>query len=67
MAILEVCFDDATAVLASLAAYCKRLRTTNGVERLNNDALDREIRRRSAVRFATSATEQKRTQPFMCA
>jgi len=33
MAIPEVGFNDATAVLASPAAYCKRLRTTNSVER----------------------------------
>ena len=37
-------FDDATAVLALPAPYRKRLRTTNGVERLNE-----EIRRRERV------------------
>ena len=63
--ILEADFDDAAAVLALAAAYRKRLRTTNGVERINNDALDGETWRRSAYRFATSATEQKRTQSFM--
>lgn len=44
IAILERGFDDATAVLALPAAYRKRLRTTNGVERLNE-----EIRRRERV------------------
>ncbi len=41
---LERGFDDATAVLALPVAYRKRLRTTNGVERLNE-----EIRRRERV------------------
>jgi putative transposase len=41
---LERGFDDATAVLALPAPYRKRLRTTNGVERLNE-----EIRRRERV------------------
>jgi putative transposase len=44
VATLERGFDDATAVLALPAAYRKRLRTTNGVERLNE-----EIRRRERV------------------
>ena len=43
-ATLERGFDDATAVLALPAPYRKRLRTTNGVERLNE-----EIRRRERV------------------
>jgi transposase-like protein len=44
VAILERGFDDATPVLALPAAYRKRLRTTNGQERLNE-----EIRRRERV------------------
>lgn len=44
VATLERGFDDATAVLALPAAYRKRLRTTNGQERLNE-----EIRRRERV------------------
>lgn len=43
-AILERGFDDATAVLALPAPYRRRLRTTNGVERLNE-----ELRRRERV------------------
>jgi transposase-like protein len=44
MATLERGFDDATAVLALPVHYRTRLRTTNGVERLNE-----EIRRRERV------------------
>jgi transposase-like protein len=44
VATLERGFDDATAVLALPASYRVRLRTTNGVERLNE-----EIRRRERV------------------
>ena len=44
MATLETGFDDATAVLALPEAYRKRLRTTNSVERLNE-----ELRRRERV------------------
>lgn len=44
METLETGFDDATAVLAFPEAYRKRLRTTNSVERLNE-----EIRRRERV------------------
>jgi transposase-like protein len=44
VATLERGFDDATAVLALPALYRVRLRTTNGVERLNE-----EIRRRERV------------------
>lgn len=44
VATLERGFDDATAVLALPAPYRQRLRTTNGVERLNE-----EIRRRERV------------------
>ncbi len=44
MAVLEAGFDDATAVLELPERYRKRLRTTNGVERLNQ-----EIRRRERV------------------
>jgi putative transposase len=41
---LEAGFDDATAVLVLPERYRKRLRTTNGIERLNE-----EIRRRERV------------------
>jgi putative transposase len=44
MSILEAGFDDATAVLMLPEKYRKRLRTTNGMERLNE-----EIRRRERV------------------
>lgn len=44
MSILEAGFDDATAVIAFPEKYRKRLRTTNSVERLNE-----EIRRRERV------------------
>lgn len=41
---LEEGFDDATAVMALPGKYHKRLKTTNGVKRLNQ-----EIRRRERV------------------
>lgn len=44
MGILEVGFDDAVAILELPERYRKRLRTTNSVERLNE-----EIRRRERV------------------
>jgi putative transposase len=44
MAILEAGFDDATAVLALPEPYRRRLRTSNGMERLNE-----EVRRRERV------------------
>jgi putative transposase len=44
MKVLETGFDDATAVLSLPERYRKRLRTTNSVERLNE-----EIRRRERV------------------
>ena len=44
MQVLEMGFDDATAVLMLPEKYRKRLRTTNAVERLNG-----EIRRRERV------------------
>lgn len=44
IAVLEAGFDDATAVLMLPERYRKRLRTTNGIERLNE-----EIRRRERV------------------
>ncbi len=44
VAVLEAGFDDATAVLALPDPYRRRLRTTNSVERLNE-----EIRRRERV------------------
>jgi len=44
VATLERGFEDATAILALPTPYRKRLRTTNGVERLNE-----EIRRRERV------------------
>jgi putative transposase len=42
--LLDEAFDDVTAVLAVPLKYRKRLRTTNGVERLNQ-----EVRRRERV------------------
>jgi putative transposase len=44
MAVLEAGFDDATAVLALPEPYRRRRRTSNGIERLNE-----EIRRRERV------------------
>ncbi len=44
MRLLDEAFDDITAVLALPLKYRKRLRTTNGIERLNE-----EIRRRERV------------------
>src|SRR5262249_13534215 len=44
MAVLEAGFDDATAVLALPEPYRRRLRTSNGMERLNE-----EVRRRERV------------------
>ena len=44
MAVLEAGIDSATAVLVLPQRYRKRLRTTNGIERLNE-----EIRRREQV------------------
>ena len=44
MKLLDEAFDDITAVLSLPLKYRKRLRTTNGVERLNE-----EIRRRERV------------------
>jgi putative transposase len=44
MAALEAGFDDATAVLALPEPYRRRLRTSNGMERLNE-----EVRRRERV------------------
>lgn len=44
VALLDEAFDDITAVLILPLKYRKRLRTTNGVERLNQ-----EIRRRERV------------------
>lgn len=44
MAILEAGFGDATAVLALPEPYRRRLRTSNGMERLNE-----EVRRRERV------------------
>jgi putative transposase len=44
MATLEAGFDDATAVLALPEPYRRRLRTSNGMERLNE-----EVRRRERV------------------
>ena len=44
MTLLDEGFDDVTAVLSLPLRYRKRLRTTNGIERLNQ-----EIRRRERV------------------
>ena len=57
MAILEAGFEDATAVLALPEPYRRRLRTSNGMERLNEEVCRRErvIRifpnRESAIRL----------------
>ena len=51
VATLERGFEDATAVLTLPAPYRKRLRTTNGVERLNE-----EIRRRERVHLVSFAS-----------
>ncbi len=51
MQVLESGFDDATAVLVLPEKYRRRLRTTNGVERLNE-----EIRRRERVIFYDSSS-----------
>jgi len=42
MAVLEAGFEDATAVLLLPQKYRKRLRTTNGLERLNEEICRRE-------------------------
>lgn len=55
VAVLEAGFDDATTVLALPDLYRRRLRTTNSVERLNEET----CRRRSPpvlMRSATSTT-----------
>lgn len=44
VALLDEAFDDITAILVVPLKYRKRLRTTNGVERLNQ-----EVRRRERV------------------
>lgn len=44
MELLDACFDDITAVFALPEPYRKRLRTTNGIERTNE-----ELRRRERV------------------
>lgn len=40
--VLEAGFDDATAVLALLEPHRQRLRTSNGMERLNKEVRQRE-------------------------
>jgi len=56
MDILEQGFDDAVAVLNLPERYRKRLRTTNGIERLNE-----EVRRRERViRIFPSVESAKR-------
>jgi transposase-like protein len=41
--LLEERFDDATAILAFPEKYRRRLRTTNGLERMNEEVRRREI------------------------
>src|SRR5690606_10482155 len=42
MAVLEAGFDDATAVIMLPERYRKRLRTKNGIDRLNEEICRRE-------------------------
>src|SRR5215469_7733013 len=68
MATLEAGFDDATAVLALPAPYRRRLRTSNGMERLNEEVRRRErvIRifpnRESAIRLLGAVLMERHEQ-----
>src|SRR5258705_4245399 len=68
MAILEAGFDDATAVLALPEPYRRRLRTSNGMERLNEEVRRRErvIRifpnRESAIRLLGAVLMERHEQ-----
>jgi putative transposase len=68
MAILEAGFDDATAVLAVPEPYRRRLRTSNGMERLNEEVRRRErvIRifpnRESAIRLLGAVLMERHEQ-----
>jgi transposase-like protein len=68
MAILEGGFDDATAVLALPEPYRRRLRTSNGMERLNEEVRRRErvIRifpnRESAIRLLGAVLMERHEQ-----
>jgi hypothetical protein len=68
MAILEAGFDDATAVLALSEPYRRRLRTSNGMERLNEEVRRRErvIRifpnRESAIRLLGAVVMERHEQ-----
>jgi putative transposase len=68
MAILEAGFDDATAVLAVPEPYRRRLRTSKGMERLNEEVRRRErvIRifpnRESAIRLLGAVLMERREQ-----
>jgi putative transposase len=68
VAILEAGFDDATAVLALPEPYRRRLRTSNGMERLNEEVRRRErvIRifpnRESAIRLLGAVLMERHEQ-----
>jgi transposase-like protein len=68
MAVLEAGFDDATAALALPEPYRRRLRTSNGMERLNEEVRRREhvIRifpnRESAVRLLGAVLMEQHEQ-----
>jgi len=68
MAILEAGFDDATAVLALSEPYRRRLRTSNGMQRLNEEVRRRErvIRilpnRESAIRLLGAVLMERHEQ-----
>jgi len=68
MTILEAGFDDATAVLALPEPYRRRLRTSNGMERLNEEVRLRErvIRifpnRESAIRLLGAVLMERHEQ-----
>jgi transposase-like protein len=68
MATLETGFDDATAVLALPEPYRRRLRTSNGMERLNEEVRRRErvIRifpnRESAIRLLGAVLMERHEQ-----
>jgi putative transposase len=68
MATLEAGFDDATAVLALPEPYRRRLRTSNGMERLNEEVRRRErvIRilpnRESAIRLLGAVLMERHEQ-----
>ena len=68
MVTLEAGFDDATAVLALPEPYRRRLRTSNGKERLNEEVLRRECvirifpNRESAIRLLGAVLWERHEQ-----